>query len=370
MSYENERDEDREGSRKKRGKAMELIIAHFNPRELEVMDREQGGRTHIPGTDTPHYKGLEKLMSNSNVEHLVRRAFEKHAEGGRIGESARDIEDMKRKGRFGDSEMAYIGPNTRRIFDRITADLTGNSKKNAHPSTGKPEYFGLGSFLGGIGKTVSKGVSSLGNMAGQAANGVMHAAAPVAQGLGNFAMNAAPGAIMGGLMGGPAGALEGGMMGGMQGMMGGQGGSQGGSQPSSYQMPQNLGQAFSGAMQSPYGQQMQQQGQNAYNQANQGYQQMANSPMARTAMGAYNGVMGTNHQMPQNLADAGRQAMNSPMGQQMQQHGQNMYNQADQGYQNVRNQGQQMMNNAQNQWQQNPYAQGARGAYQGYQGNR
>ena len=185
MEHEFESEGRTEG-KKQRAKPMKLIIAHFNPKELETLDEKQGGRTYIPGTDTPHYKGLEKLFEDPENEARFMKAFENHAAGGMIGESKREIENMRTKGRFRDSVMAYIGPNTRRIFDRATADLTGNTGKNENPMTKKPEYFGLSKMLGGIGRGVSK-----------------------------FATGALPGAIMGGMMGGPAGAMEGGMMGGM-----------------------------------------------------------------------------------------------------------------------------------------------------------
>lgn len=279
-----------------------LKLAHFNPKELEELDSWQNGRTDIGGSDLRHLSGVEKLLSNPDNEKIIMKSYEKHAKGGRIGDLLRDADRMRHKGRNGDSEMALIGPNTERVFNRL---MHGGS---VNPHTGKCEYFNLGGFLGGIGKTLKGGM-----------NGIMQG--PVKQ-LAGTAMKALPGIIQGGMMGGPEGALAGGaasMLGGGNGGAGG-GGSSG-----------SLGQMF---MNSPMGQSKYgQMAQNMGNQAQQMYgrgQEMMNSPMGQAAMNSQYGQRAQKAASP--YMRRGQNAYNQ---------GQGMYNQANQGYQNMMNQGQQ-----------------------------
>lgn len=327
--------------------------AHFNPKELDVLNKAQGGPVKL-GKRLHDLSGFERIISDPKIEKLLMKEYEHHAKGGRIGDMLRQADDMRKHGRNGDSEMAMIGPNTKRVFNKI---LHGGSQ---NPTTKAPEYFNLGGMVKGIGHTISKGVSSVGK-----------AVAPVAQGLSGFASNALPGAIAGGLVGGPEGALAGGMESGISGMMSPQQ-QQMGQSPS---MPQSLGQMGQQFMNSSYGQKAMGSGANIYNQANQAYQGATNSNMGRAALGAYNGYTGNNYQPPSSLAGAGREAMNTPMGQNIQQHGRDMYNRADQGYQNMHQQGQEAMqrghesmHNMHNQMEHNPHAQALRGAYNGYRG--
>lgn len=350
MEHDNE---DREMNKKSPRKAMELIIAHFNPQELKSLDKEQGSRTNIPGTMTPHYKGLEKILSTPGAQHMVRKAFEHHASGGAVGESAREVESMKARGRHGDTEMAYIGPNTKRVLDSLLSDVTGgriNERNNKHPSTGKPEYFGLGKFLGGVGKTVSSGLNTLGNAAG------------------NFATNALPGAIAGGMMGGPEGALAGGMEGGLSGMMAPQ---QQMPQQPQYQPPQ-YSNYQPGQMQSQMNQanqqgqsqlgQASQYGQNQLGQANQRGQsamsnmnQMGQGLISHLANRASQGLnQGT--QYGQNAMNQGTQMGQGAM-QQGAQHGQHAMNQANNFGQQQANQYDQQRQQQQ-QYGQPPYGYG------------
>lgn len=255
--YEIENNEEMAPRRKNRSKPMELVFAHMNPKELKILDEVQGGRTYIPGTKLPHYKALEKRFADPEFESHIMKNFERHAAGGMIGDSARKINDLKQKGRFGDSELAGIGPNTNRVLDRITSDLTGNKGKNANPTTGMPEYFSIGDFFGGIkhgfqsfGKTMqdgfNKGGAALGNFANSAITHLKDAAPQMLQG-----------ALQGGLTGGPEGALMGGAMGGMQGLS------------SSMSNPHNQD-SMSQFAQSPMGQQMQGAASGAYDRYNQG----------------------------------------------------------------------------------------------------
>jgi hypothetical protein len=312
LTYEPKDEDDREEERheKKRKKPMELHLAHFNPKELEVLDDQQGGRTTVPGTKTPHYKKIEIMLSTPGGEEAFRKVFEKHASGGQIGESKRHIDELKRKGRFGDSEMAYIGGNTRRIFDKTVKDLSGDHRENKNPHTGHPEYFGLGSIFSGI----KNGIGSAGKFLGNMGNQAMHAIG-----------TAAPGMIQGGLTGlmegGPEGALLGAGMGGLGSMMGGGGQPQGNYQPGQAQNQMN---------------QMNQQGQQGIGQANQ-YGQNAMSNMNR---------MGQD--MISNLANRASQGLHQGT-----QYGQNQMNQGTQYGQNAMNQANQYGQNQANQYDQN-----------------
>lgn len=323
---------------RKRKSPMELHLAHFNPQELEVLDEQQGGRTHVPGTKTPHYKKIEIMLSSPGGEEAFRKVFEKHASGGQIGESKRHIEELKRKGRFGDNEMAYIGNNTRRIFDRTVKDLSGDHRENKNPHTGHPEYFGLGSLFSGL----KKGVNTAGNMLGQFGNQAM-----------NSIEQAAPGMMEGGLqgmmMGGPEGALLGAGMGGVGSMMGG------GAQPQQgYQPGQAQGQMNQA---NQYGQQgvgnMNQMGQNAMTNLNQMGQGAISSLANRASRGLSQGT-----QYGQNSMNQGAQSAQNGMNQ-ANQYGQGMANQYDQ------NMLQQQQLQQQQQYNPYGYSQGGGGYGQG-----
>ncbi len=276
-----------EGVERKRKSPMKLTLAHFNPKELDHFDEEQGGRSEVPGTDTPHYKRLEIVISQPGGSEHFNRAFERHASGGMVGEKARHIRDLQRKGRFGDTKMAYIGPKHKELLDRALYDLTGTKpENNKNPHTGHPEYYGLSSFFGGIGKglnkfgrTMQNGFNSAGSTLGGMSNEFLGH-------LKDAAMPALQGALQGGLEGGPEGALMGAGMGGMQGF--GQ----------SLMSPSNQGQ-LSQMAQSNAGQQMMGAGASAYDRNNQGQNWQNN--LASTVQ---QGTMGMNNPYAQSMNTA------------------------------------------------------------------
>ena len=136
-AYENHEDGDSVGH------GMEL--AHMNPHEMAIMDKAQGGSTMIPGTHLKHYGRLEHaLVNNPALKQEIMGRYEHHARGGAIGEIFRKAEEMKQRGRHGDSEMGMIGPHTRKMFDHM---LNGGS---INPMTKCPEYFGFGDFMSGV----------------------------------------------------------------------------------------------------------------------------------------------------------------------------------------------------------------------------
>lgn len=157
--------------------------AHFNPQELKVLDRAQGGPTFIPGTSIRHYAGLENNMPQ--MEGLLNKRYERFAKGGQPGEFMRQADEMRKRGRNGDSEIAVIGPRTRKVFNHL---MNGGS---INPVTKKCEYFGLGDFFSNMGSKISSGFNKAKDFIG---SGVSKAkdflGSPVGQRLTDTAKNA------------------------------------------------------------------------------------------------------------------------------------------------------------------------------------
>ena len=153
-----------------------MIAAHVSPHELTIMDHLQGGQEHGPA-GARSYSGLEALLKNphivESVHHHARRHAEHHAHGG----MASEVEHLKDGGRNGDSEIAFIGPNTHHLFNQLAGHATMN------PNTGHPEYFSIGKALGGLWNTIKSGAGNLLGSAVKAAPGalknVAQTAAPV-----------------------------------------------------------------------------------------------------------------------------------------------------------------------------------------------
>ena len=365
--------------------------AHFNPHELEVMDKWQGGRTDIPGTKIRIYPHLEDMMHKPEIEVMFKREYEKHAKGGQIGDMLRVADMMRRKGRNGDCETAIVGPKTIEVLNRYAGGGSIN------PTTKKYEFFNLGGMFKGIGNAIGHVTKPLAHMASGALGGIGHTIGSAANGLGmrgvgnaingvtNFAQNAVgkvlPGAIVGGLEGGPMGALAGGATdflanGGFNGMGGHRGGGAG-----PIQAPSSLGGLGQQFMNSSFGQKALSGAKGLMGQANNLYSQAAANPYAQSALAAYNAhQQATNPgaapiQMPGSLQDIGNQFANSQYGQQLQQQGQNLYNQANQQYQGMAQQFNDMQQPSEgpsmmDQVMSNPYAQAATAGYQAYQNAR
>ena len=144
------------------------VAAHFSKKELDALDHLQGGSERHNKTGIRSYKGLEALLKNPHLLKLIHEhSTSHHAEGG-------SIQGMAHNGRHGDTEMAFIGPHTRQLLDKLAGHKTRN------PYDGHPEYFSLGKMLGGIGKTimrVPKGIiKGVGNLS-PAARGMLGTAA-------------------------------------------------------------------------------------------------------------------------------------------------------------------------------------------------
>ena len=160
------------------------VAAHFSKKELDALDHLQGGSERHNKTGIRSYKGLEALLKNPHLLKLIHEhSASHHAEGG-------SIQGMAHNGRHGDTEMAFIGPHTRQLLDKLAGHKTRN------PYDGHPEYFSLGKMLGGIGKTIMrvpkgiiKGVSRIGKTFGNLS--------PTARGMLGTAASAAALPIMG-----------------------------------------------------------------------------------------------------------------------------------------------------------------------------
>lgn len=150
-----------------------LIAAHVNPQELNIMDHLQGHQEHGPG-GVRIYSHLEEILKNPHLSHAVHKHAhhnkrQHHASGG-------DIERLKTGGRYGDTEIAMIGPHTHHLFNQLAGHATRN------PNTGHPEYYDITGALSGLWNTF-KGVaapamSSIASNVMPAVKNIAQAAAP------------------------------------------------------------------------------------------------------------------------------------------------------------------------------------------------
>lgn len=158
-----------------------MVIAHMNSKECDILDHLQGKSEKCPRTGVRTYRHLEELLKNPHlVETVHHHARQHHAEGGST------TEHLREGGRYGDTELASIGPNTRHLFDT----LGGNPPPN--PNTGHPEYFsingalsGLWNTLKGVGKSILPAAQNIGRSllpaAKEIGRSVLPTLAPMAQ---------------------------------------------------------------------------------------------------------------------------------------------------------------------------------------------
>jgi hypothetical protein len=162
------------------------ILAHFNPKELHVMDHLQGHTERCPKTGLRSYSHLEELLKNPHIVGTVHRhARQHHAMGGNIAR-------LEAGGRHGDTEMALIGPHTNHLFHQLAGRSTIN------PNTGHPEFWsmnsvlsGLGGALKGAGSAAARGLSSVASAAAPLARQAASAIGQGARSLGTNALAAA-----------------------------------------------------------------------------------------------------------------------------------------------------------------------------------
>jgi hypothetical protein len=157
------------------------IIAHFNPEELNILEHLQGHRETCKRSGLRSYNGLEALLSNPHVAASAHHHGVHHqmASGGHV-----TLPEMASEGRHGDSELALIGPHTRRFLDTMAAKRTKN------PETGHPEYWSIGSALNGLWNTVKSGASQIYEGGKNALSSAREAAPGVLKGIGRAAMPA------------------------------------------------------------------------------------------------------------------------------------------------------------------------------------
>jgi hypothetical protein len=165
------------------------VIAHFSPQELHVMDHLQGHQERCPKTGLRSYSHLEEILKNPHILGTVHKHThehrQRHARGG-------EIEHLRRGGRNGDTELALIGPHTHHLLHQLAGGSTTN------PHTGHPEFWSLGSVLGGLGSalkgaasTVGKGISSAAKAAAPFAQKAFSTIGQGAKALGTHALSAA-----------------------------------------------------------------------------------------------------------------------------------------------------------------------------------
>lgn len=154
-----------------------MIIAHFNPKELDLMDFLQGGtKRNASGVRT--YNSLyHSLLKHEPIKQsFLHHARNSHAGGGAVRHS---LAQIKSHGRFGDSEIAYIPHGLAEIFDKAIGGRVSN------PIDGHPEYFSLSGKLEPFMNLISRGASHLGTMARNAGHSLMSGARRVGSGISN-----------------------------------------------------------------------------------------------------------------------------------------------------------------------------------------
>lgn len=154
------------------------VLAHFNRKELHVMDHLQGHTERCPKTGLRSYTHLEELLKNPHIVGTIHRHAHEHRQHHSMGGN---IEKLSEGGRHGDTEMALIGPHTNHIFHQLAGRSTIN------PNTGHPEFWSLSGALGGLGSALRGGLNRLKPLAGSAANAIGQGARK----LGSSALNAA-----------------------------------------------------------------------------------------------------------------------------------------------------------------------------------
>ena len=190
----------RGGSASKRHKKM--LLAHFNPHELHELDHLQGSIQRNARDGRRSYGHLEEVLKNPHIMGAVhQRAAHHRANGGRMQTAHESY------GRNGDTELAYIGPTTRHLFDAFL----GHQSRNPHD--GHPEYWGLDDIFGGIGDALGA-IPGVGGLLQQGVNSAGSLMGGLPGGLGGILKQG--GNIASGLMGGMPGLPSlGGMLGGM-----------------------------------------------------------------------------------------------------------------------------------------------------------
>jgi hypothetical protein len=164
-----------------------MIIAHFSPNELNVMDHLQGKEERCPKSGVRTYTHLEELLKNPHLKEKVHEHARKHHAHGGSTYGVPELEHLAAGGRHGDTELSMICHHTHQLFNQFAGHATRN------PHTGHPEYWSLGGALGGLWNTVKGGAGqawdAAKNYGGQALNAVKGGLQTAAPALGRMAGN-------------------------------------------------------------------------------------------------------------------------------------------------------------------------------------
>ena len=167
-----------------RAKSRGFATVHMNPHEISIMEHLQGGNSRYNRDGVKEFHHLEQLLKNPHIlQSAHHHARAHHAEGGSTHE---DIEHLREGGRFGDTELAAIGPHTQNFFNQLAGHPTQN------PYTGHPEYWGIGNALKGITSAVKGGLGAAGRVAGNVGRAAGRAASTVGRAAVSGARAAAP----------------------------------------------------------------------------------------------------------------------------------------------------------------------------------
>lgn len=168
-----------------------MILAHMSPEEIAELLNVQMA---VSGRDQPKFDRNTGLMRFDGVEkaladpYLMEEGMKAHhagggsvslhyAKGGHI--SKEDLVKMSKQGRHGDKRLVLLPKHVADVFDNIMGG------KSINPHTGKREYWGLGSFLGGIGRAVmplaGRAIRGIGSMLRRAPSTALRSAGQAAR---------------------------------------------------------------------------------------------------------------------------------------------------------------------------------------------
>lgn len=160
------------------GKHKGMIKVHINPQEIRALDHIQGFSEHAPD-GVKMYPGLEDILKNRHLVENVHKHSHKHRMHHYAGGYSPSVQHLREGGRYGDTEIAMIGPRTKHLFDNFSVYPTKN------PYTGHPEYWSIGSALNGLWDTVSGAASKIPSMFSGAADAAAPALQNAVSGIGN-----------------------------------------------------------------------------------------------------------------------------------------------------------------------------------------
>jgi hypothetical protein len=160
------------------GKHKGMIKVHINPHEVRVLDHIQGFAEHAPD-GAKMFPGLEDILKNRHLVESVHKHAHQHRAHHYSGGYSPAMQHLREGGRYGDSEVAMIGPRTKHLFDSFAGQSTRN------PYTGHPEYWSIGPALGGLWGAVSGAASKVPGMISGAARAAAPALQSAASGVGN-----------------------------------------------------------------------------------------------------------------------------------------------------------------------------------------